>query len=143
MTIRYQSNFDRGRRVLGHMDNNFVTNLYRGNYSLATTFWLFGLLGSIIVAIATILVISNSIFDKIHEALAPLDLIMYFGARILHPAYLIALTFGLWRSANKYEGPSIWVFLAKCFAIFPVFQAVVLLFPGVWLWLYYLDYDLI
>ena len=125
------------------MDNNFVTNLYRGNYSLATTFWLFGLLGSIIVTIAAILVISSGIFYIIHEALAPLDWIMYFGARILHPAYLIALTFGLWRSANKYDGPSIWVLLAKCCVIFPAFQAVALMFPSVVWWLYRLYDELI
>jgi hypothetical protein len=81
---------------------DFFVNLYSGNYSLSQTYWLFGVVGGVVLGI-----LSNFI-----------PLTTWLAIYVLVVAiYQIAVLLGIWRSAKKYNGPKVWVVLAKLYAI--------------------------
>ncbi|MEK0452360.1 MAG: hypothetical protein AGIKBDMD_00290 [Synergistaceae bacterium] len=83
---------------------NIITNLYNGNYSLAKTYWIFGIIGSFIVRIivAFPLAISSTSTMKIITYILVLPSI----------GYLYVTVVGLIKSSRKYEGWKGWKYLA-------------------------------
>lgn len=79
-------------------ERGFFGKLANGDFGLAKTYWLYGVLVGIVVNI-----ISNAVTSV-------------GGVVILilaYTAYEIPVIMGTWRAANKYQGSKIWAVLAK------------------------------
>jgi len=79
-------------------ERGFFGKLANGDFGLAKTYWLYGVLVGIVFNI-----ISNAVTSVGGEVILILA----------HTAYAIPVTMGTWRAANKYQGPKIWAVLAK------------------------------
>jgi hypothetical protein len=86
-------------------NRGFFGKLINGDFGLAKTFWLYGvLLEIIVISLAT-----------------PKPYVSIFIALMLvNDAYLIVLVIGIWRAANKYQGLKIWGWLAKIVVVLGV-----------------------
>jgi len=89
----------------------FITNLWRGNYSLVKTYWLFTILVNIILGIPINLYNNSSTGTQV--ATLYYFLIYFF----LFVGYNIVVSVALWRSASAYAGNNFWKYLCKFFAI--------------------------
>ncbi len=79
-----------------------IGKLWRGEYSLVISYWLFGVLGSYVLVVILGVVV----------ALTPsLGLAAAVWAGFL--AYVVLTSVGIWRAAGKYTGPALWGFLAR------------------------------
>lgn len=83
-----------------NISNNsfFIVKLFRGEYSLAKTYWLYSAL-------------PVTIFGKIISYITSLTI--FFPLFFLLVTYHTIAIFGIWRAANKYDGWKVWSFLAK------------------------------
>ncbi len=114
-----------------------LSKLFKGEFSLAATFWKFGVLGLITIKLAV------KLFEKLLSAHIPSGSIYNFFMYHFHPiyssklsifwtlwyvssllifaAYSWNITLGVWRSASNYD-KSIWLsFLAKAGILFLLF----------------------
>lgn len=106
-----------------------LSKLFKGELSLAATFWKFGFFGLIIIKLATSLfakllsahVQSGSIYSffmyKFHpiysSKMSIFWTLWYISSLLILAAYSWNITLGVWRSANNYD-KSVWLsFLAK------------------------------
>ncbi len=90
------------------MDNNsplniqpqtgFFGKLTRGDFGLAKTYWLFGVLVGLVVNIISVGIGSSVAFTLLVVA---------------YTAYETPVLIGIWRASDKYQGPSVWAVLAK------------------------------
>ena len=81
-------------------NSNLFVAFWNGDVSLVKSYWLIGVLLTIgVVLVATFLVIA---VGWPYEAM--------FGIYI---PWVIYITVGIWRSADKYKGPKFWAILAK------------------------------
>ena len=81
-------------------NSNLFVAFWNGDVSLVKSYWLIGVLLTIgVVLVATFLVIAVGLP---YEAM--------FGIYI---PWVIYITVGVWRSADKYKGPKFWAILAK------------------------------
>jgi hypothetical protein len=76
----------------------FFAKLVNGDYGLARTYWVYGVLVGIVVNVITIPVTS----------IALLIMIM-----LAHAVYGVAVLTGVWRASDRYTGPAVWAVLAK------------------------------
>ncbi|KXS32537.1 MAG: Uncharacterized protein AWT59_1370 [Candidatus Gallionella acididurans] len=79
----------------------FMENLWFGDLGLATTYWVYGVLGGIVWGIA--------IFALKPDPQGDLILVLWS----LFACYYFVVYVGVWRSATKYVGNKIWTVLAK------------------------------
>ena len=79
-------------------DKSALAELADGDYGLAKTYWVFGVLVGIIVNIIIRFVESSDI-----------AIILF----VSFMAYEVPVLLGTWRAAKKYSGPSIWVVMTK------------------------------
>jgi hypothetical protein len=86
-----------------------AANLWRGNYTLVKTYWLFGLLGSIGLGLTV----------AIAAQITKSPLILLSGLASLG-VWQVFISVAIWRSAVKYGGAKIWSVLARV-AIFTGF----------------------
>jgi hypothetical protein len=77
---------------------NFFAKLVNGDFGLARTYWVFGVLVGIVVNVITIPITSIAILIMISLA---------------HAAYTAAVLTGVWRASDRYTGPAVWAVLAK------------------------------
>lgn len=83
----------------------FFTKLIQGDYSLASTFWLYGLLAFLVLsAIGAFLV---------KEIGRSGGFAICIGFGMFKLAYVICVYIGTWRAATKYQGPKAWAVIAK------------------------------
>ena len=75
----------------------FFSKLIHGDYGLAKTYWLFGVLGSFLLT-SLLPLISDELF-----------LVLYLPVL----SYCAVVYTGIWRAASKYQGPKYWAVLAK------------------------------
>ena len=87
----------------------FFGKLVNGDYGLAKTYWLFGVL------VAAIFIIVMNV---------PMSWRWYLFIAIGYTIYLFPLYVGIWSAANKYQGHKVWAVLAKIVVIIGVFFAV-------------------
>ena len=81
--------------------SNFILRLWRGQVSLAKTYWLFGVLFGVIIRVAspgvTYLIFSNN------EKLSAFDITaLTDGWLVFIIAYSLFISVAIWRSANIY-----------------------------------------
>ena len=88
-----------------HSTKSFIKKLIDGDFSLVKTYWLYGVVGSIIMNLLMIFpIISGSM---------PL----LVSAVLISIAYAIIVLSGIWNSAGKYTGSMLWSVLAKIIVI--------------------------
>lgn len=88
----------------------FIDKLGDGDFGLANTFWIYGIL------VGLILNLIQSIIPFPSYALA-----IIFVVQVI---YVITVMKGIWLSANKYTGPKIWAVLAKFMVVLNVVMVV-------------------
>lgn len=97
-----------------------LKKLWRGDFSLARTYWLYNL------AIPLLFILIFGMFYLKWVALLAAQnnmasaYIAYFAFRLLLYSYGIIATVGLWRSSARYTGPASWRFLGKATVWFAV-----------------------
>lgn len=91
---------------------NPLVNLWRGDISLLSAYWGYGVVGGLVWTIPLSLVAPGSA--------AAISFVLLFAA------YIVATNVGIWRSAGKYQGAKVWAKLAK----FTVAAPAVLLVVG-------------
>jgi hypothetical protein len=85
----------------------FLKKLWRGEYSLPITYWVFNVL------------IGNLILGNIIALIDPAKNISYFLVGLfLYLAYMITAAVGLWKSASLYKGNVPWGIFAKISVVF-------------------------
>lgn len=99
---------------------SILVKLFKGEYSLGKSYWLFGnVIPAILflVIFAVILLESEDPINKIiNQDFAPESLltsIIVLVLSILTLIYILISVVGIWRSAGKYSGKKIWPILAK------------------------------
>lgn len=89
--------------------SHFFSELTEGNYSLAMTYWVYGVLGGFVWSVAILSIIQALISEWSQSNIAILSSVLY----IAMAAYFCAVYVGIWKSSDKYEGNKIWAILAK------------------------------
>ena len=98
--------------------NKYFAEFFDGNLSLPHSYWLFGVVYSIIVGvIIAIIVVSFGMPDKTINVLAL--------------PWLIYISIGIWKSSDKYKGPKFWSILAKIAVVLSVIQSIGSILVGV------------
>ena len=82
---------------------NFFSKLINGNFSLAKSFWVYGVLVLFLLNIIFNVVISN--FGVSVEVI--------IGFMLVSTIYEITVIVGVWCASNKYQGQRLWAILAK------------------------------
>jgi hypothetical protein len=80
----------------------------KGDLGLAKTYWLFGVVGSLVISLISRLFISIG-----SEPIIFIIIIL---------AYSAVLWIAIWNSATKYEGEKIWAILAKIVVVLGVLR---------------------
>ena len=83
-----------------HRFNNFIAMNWRGEFSLGTTYWLFGFLGNLFAGVLAIAVMAAFQSDGGYEPRAIFATILLVWVGIVTIA--IWQTVGVWRSANRH-----------------------------------------
>jgi len=91
-------------------EKGFFKKLANGDFGLAKTYWLYGVLFGFFVNIAMRLITSIGL----------LVIVM-----LVYTAYEIPVIIGVWRAAKKYQGPKIWAELAKIAVVLGAIMLVV------------------
>lgn len=78
----------------------FISKLWRGDFSLPISYWLFGVLGNAVLSIPI-------------GFTAWLNPILAWTLAAVTIIYGILVNVGIWRSSTKYQGNKIWAVLAK------------------------------
>lgn len=94
-------------------EKSFFTKLAHGDFGLAKTYWLFGVLVSI-----TVNIVSNFFITSIGGL---------FLLTLSYAAYDIPVILGTWRAAKKYQGSTLWANMAKTMSIVGAIMLVVVL----------------
>lgn len=94
------------------LQKNFFGKLYHGNFGLAKTVWLYGILTNLIY-LATI-----NLFNLFNTHQSPVELLIF---TLLALAYNLIQMSGAWEAAEKYDGSQLWIALTKCFLIIEYF----------------------
>ncbi len=87
---------------------DLIRDLWRGDVPLVKTYWLFGVVAGIFFNISfTYIEFQSAAFS------AGLGAIFVFGFVVFYFAYTAFISFGIWRSANKYQGLQRYAIFAK------------------------------
>ncbi len=107
--------------------NNFVAKNWRGDYSLAVSYWVFGLIGNFVLVL---MLIGLSALFEFRSGFQPTHVFAFIlGAWLASVATSVWQWVGVWRSANRYiERKSLrlerapWAGAAKLMTVIAVFQ---------------------
>jgi hypothetical protein len=90
-----------------------MVRLWRGEFSLPVTFWVYGFLGSFVWAVLIVFVASAT-----HSA----DIVSAFN--LAQAGYYVIVVVGIWRSSARYKGNPIWGDLARVAIALAILKAV-------------------
>ncbi len=96
-----------------------IATLWNGDYSLATTFWVFGVL------VRTLMWMILKVL-QILEIVSNTGPWLLVGTALLLTVLDVCILVGLWRSASKYTGFRLWPILVKALVILIVFSNAIL-----------------
>ena len=91
-----------------------IARLWNGNYSLAVTFWVFGVL----VRILEWILLKYVEFLE----LAKTSPWLFNVTLVLAIALEVCILVGMWRSAGKYKGFRLWPILVRAVVLFVIFS---------------------
>jgi len=94
----------------GSTQKGFFGKLANGDFGLAKTYWVYGVLVGFVV----------SIIINVITSIGGLVILM-----LAYTAYEIPVIMGTWRAANKYQGSKIWAILAKIAVVLGVISLAV------------------
>lgn len=100
----------------------FIKKLWRGEYSLPITYWVFGVLGNIFL---------GPPLNFIDPIASP---VLFYSLLSLITVYSVIVAVGIWRSATKYHGLLLWKYLAKIVAVISLVSVLatsVILIPAI------------
>ncbi len=100
-----------------------INKFWRGDVTLVISFWIFGIIFLRIIAAPFYLVLAEHDLDANQELDWQAAAILSYRAAII--AFTIFIYFGIWRSANNYEGSHWWARLAQASIIVGVVFEVV------------------
>ena len=80
------------------VSSGFFSKLANGDFGLAKTYWLYGVLVGVIANVLSNVITSIS------------GLVIFM---VVYTAYEIPVVMGVWRASSKYQGPRVWAILAK------------------------------
>ena len=83
----------------------FIKKLMDGDLSLAKTYWLYGVVGSILMNVVLLIPVMAG------------SLPLLYGAIFVSLAYAFVVLTGIWNSATKHDGSKFWAILAKIIVI--------------------------
>lgn len=83
--------------------NNFFSKLINGDFGLAKSFWVYGVL---------VFFLSNIIFNVAISNFG-VSVGMVIGFMLVSTIYEITVILGVWCASNKYQGQRLWAILAK------------------------------
>jgi hypothetical protein len=90
-----------------------MVRLWRGEYSLPVTYWVYGQLGSFVWVVLIVLVGRAT-----HSA----AIVSAFN--LANVGYYVIVVVGIWRSSARYEGNPVWADLARVAIALSILQAV-------------------
>lgn len=96
--------------------SNFIANLWKGDFGLAMTYWVYGVLGGIVWAVG--------ILTLNAERESDLEKVIFF----LMGTYYFIIYVGIWQAANKFTGSKVWAVLAKFVVVIVVLPTAIRLF---------------
>lgn len=96
---------------------NFVIRLFKGDISLAITYWVFG---ALIGGVGARIILAIIEFNYLNLAVAKSGWILLQSVYWSIIAYSVFILISIWRSASKYKGDFIWTVLAKIAVILNV-----------------------
>jgi len=105
---------------------NLIQRLWRGYVPLVWTYWLFGVVGGMVIFGFS--AYSDLFWDSLDDSPAMILLSMF---TLLGLAYQVLIMVAIWRSADRYQGSSVWRQLAKVAVIMGGIRALLQLVRGV------------
>ena len=99
---------------------NVFSRLVDGDYGLAKTYWLFGVLVNVVFNV--LFKVIESTASNPRQALAQMLILTSIGV-----AYGVVVIIGTWRASSKYQGPKFWAILAKIMVVIGIVGLVVAL----------------
>ena len=96
-----------------------VKQLWRGDVPLARTYWMFGVLVGVFFSIAAVLI--EYIYIQISKSFGQVPIYVLLTAEYIYFPFIYV---AIWRSSNKYTGPSYWATLAKVATVLGVLMLV-------------------
>lgn len=78
----------------------FFAKLINGDFGLATTYWIYGVIGSLA---------TKFLFNTVGQSSATAFLTIYIVATV----YFIAVWIGIWRASDKFVGDGGWIVAAR------------------------------
>ncbi len=100
------------KRKISKKNKNYFMKFFDGELSLPHSYWLVGIVYSIVVGIlAAIIILSLSLPEK--------------TLSVLILPWIIFVSIGIWRSSDKYKGPKFWAILAKIAVVISIIQSIV------------------
>jgi len=107
-----------GRRSMARLTAG-IAALWRGEVALVRTYWLFTILGGIILVLP-FLVLLMALTEPPEDSVARWFL-AYLAVILLYGVWVLV---GTWRSASNYQGNSNWALLAKICVVVEICKAV-------------------
>lgn len=101
-----------GNDPLSLLENGIV-NLWKGNLGLAITYWVYGVLGGVVWAVAILAL-------DLKKDSSTANLVIVFMA-----IYYFYVYVGIWRAASKYRGNRLWEILAKFVVVITVLPIII------------------
>ncbi len=92
-----------------------IARLWNGDYSLAVTFWVFGVL----VRILEWILVKYVEFLDLANKMAPW---LFNVTVVLAIALEVCILVGMWRSAGKYKGFRLWPILVRAVVLLAIFS---------------------
>jgi hypothetical protein len=89
----------------------FISKLWRGEYSLVKTYWLFAILVNIVLGIPI------NLYNNVSTGTQVATLYYFLVYLFFFVGYNIVVSVALWRSASAYTGINFWKYICKFFAI--------------------------
>ena len=99
---------------------SFIKNLWYGNRGLAFTYWVFYVIGNVILTIIVRLMDAGGLLDQPSGGLS----FAFWSVLIISLVYFFYSVFCVWASANKYEGRKLWAILAKVAIVIGTLQTI-------------------
>lgn len=90
---------------------NTLKKLWQGKYSLAKSFWLFG------VAILLLLNIPNGVIGMMSDKALAESRIFIIAYMFFIGTYQFIVTFGVWKASSSYKGAEIWEYISKAYCV--------------------------
>lgn len=88
-----------------------LANLWRGNFSLPVTYWLWGALGIVIAYLPILFIVLTTGFNA-SDSVSPV--VVYF---FICGSYHFLVPVGIWRAAGRYAGSAVWITVARFLAV--------------------------